>query len=112
MAPLLAHTRDRGRLELTSKTLDLCTTPCVRGLITGFCASFAGRAAFRSNAFIRFFVKTLRRFRHLVACYPAGRFLACGIQVEDGLPTGLDNDAHSDIPVRLRSSFDHVRPHW
>src|SRR6266496_3976769 len=112
MTPLLAHTRDASSLELVSQAFDPCLTPCVFGLITGCCACFVRRAAFRSNAFIRFFVTTLRRFRHLVTCYPAGRFLACGIQVEDGLPTGLDNDAHPDIPVRLRSSFDHVRPHW
>src|SRR6267142_2128914 len=101
MTPLLAHTRDGGSLELTSQTLDPCLTRCVFRLITGCCTGFVSRTAFRSNAFIRFFVKTLQRFRHLVACYPAGRFLACGIQVEDGLPTSLDNDAHSDIPVRL-----------
>ena len=112
MTPLLAHTRDRGSLELATPILDLCTTPCVFRLITGRCTCFVSKAAFRSNAFIRFFVKTLQRFRHLVACYPAGRFLACGIQVEDRLATRLDHHANTDVSVVCGAGFDDVGPSW
>src|SRR6266566_6539261 len=112
MTPLLAHTRDASSLELVSQAFDPCLTPCVFGLITGCCACFVRRAAFRSNGLIRFFVKTLRRFRHLVACYPAGRFLACGIQVEDRLATRLDHHANTDVSVVCGAGFDDVGPSW
>jgi len=46
MTPLPAHTRDGGRLELTSQTLDLCTTPCVRGLITWILRVFCKQGGF------------------------------------------------------------------
>jgi len=112
MTPLLAYTRDGGSLELTSQTLDLCTTPCVFGLITGCCTCFVSRAASRSNAFMRFFVKTLQRFRHLAACYPPGRFLACEIQVEDRLATRLDHYANTDVSLVCGAGFDDVGPSW
>src|SRR4030095_6483216 len=112
MAPAFVYTRGASSLKLVSQVFAPCSTPCLFGLITRCWACFVSTVAFRSNAFIRFFVTILRRFRHLVAYYSTGRFIACGIKVEDGLATGLDNDAHSDIPDRLRSSFDHVRSHW
>src|SRR4029077_878922 len=61
---------------------------------------------------MRAFVKLSELFGYSVECYPAGGFLASRIQVEDCLPTGLDNNAHSDIAVPLRSSFDDVRSNW
>ncbi len=112
MTPLLAHTRDGGSLELTIQTLDPCLTRCVFRLITWRCTCFVSRAAFRSNAFIRLFVKTLQRFRHLVACYPAGQFLACGIQVEDRLAPRLDHHANTDVSVICGAGFDDVGPSW
>ena len=102
MTPLLLTHATCGSLELTSKTIELRTTPCVRGLITGFCACFASKAAFRSNAFIPPFGKLAEIFQHS----------ASRIQVEDSLPAGFDANAHSDVAVPFRSSFDHVRSHW
>jgi hypothetical protein len=56
--------------------------------------------------------ETFRRFRHLVACYPAGRFFACGIQVEDRLATLLDHHANTDVSVACGAGFDDVGPSW
>lgn len=65
-----------GSLELATRILDLCTTPCVCKLITGCCTCFGSMATFRSNGFLRSFVKPCEDFGHSVACYPLGDSLS------------------------------------
>src|SRR5580700_7569357 len=79
-------------------------------MITGCCACFASRAAFKSNRFMRSLVKPEVVFQPSVMCYPSEWLFFSEVQVENCWPACIDDNRHTNVSIFFRSRIDRIGP--